>query len=497
MCETHQGSSESGYARQSAREPACEQTDKRESLSYPILAIVILTLAVSPFEVTLAGARVTAAKIAIIAVFLYWLATNRHRLLAAVARVRHIAIPSAIVILGSVVSWTAATDLAAAVTETIQLCLVLVCLVVPFADSIRTTASAKRVLWGAIAALGVAAAIALTTYRPMPMARIAGFDGHPNTLGAQMSLAVPALAVLATAPRRALQRIAELLLLCLMSVALLLTFSRAGMIAAVLAAMLAVIMLPIRSGIKSSASGYLAIALILAAISFTVVDVAVVPDGYGTLSRMKPDESWSGTEVFEPMVVKLTSGLAFTVNDGSTIERIELLKTALRMFRSHPVTGVGGDNYVTRLPEYWDAPIPWDSPTPPYRLAHWTIAQMAAEYGILGLVGTLWLLFAALYYPFIGYLKSKDPDRHRVLLSLTCGSTGLIASAMLGHLFSSGLEEFFGVFAAVGVGLAISVAASPATSPATNPATSLATDPSASLATGASALQPSGEARDQ
>jgi len=69
-------------------------------------------------------------------------------------------------------------------------------------------------------------------------------------------------------------------------------------------------------------------------------------------------------------------------------QRVELIKIATQMIRSSPLAGIGLNNFIVRLPEFWTVQsIYWLQPV------HNIFLLIAAEAGLVGLVVFLWFLF--------------------------------------------------------------------------------------------------------
>jgi O-antigen ligase len=99
--------------------------------------------------------------------------------------------------------------------------------------------------------------------------------------------------------------------------------------------------------------------------------------------------------------------LSAQVNDSnfSTIERLAHWVAGIRMFRAHPVLGVGAGNYSAAYPRYqvpgWDESLTH---------AHNYYINVAAETGALGLLAFLAVVVAALY---LAWRATRATDTHR------------------------------------------------------------------------------------
>ncbi len=69
------------------------------------------------------------------------------------------------------------------------------------------------------------------------------------------------------------------------------------------------------------------------------------------------------------------------------VQRIELNKIALQLIKQYPLAGVGLNNFIVRLPEFWRKPVFWLQPV------HNIYLLIVAEIGIVGLLIFLWFLF--------------------------------------------------------------------------------------------------------
>jgi tetratricopeptide (TPR) repeat protein/O-antigen ligase len=113
-------------------------------------------------------------------------------------------------------------------------------------------------------------------------------------------------------------------------------------------------------------------------------------------------------------------------NHAPASSRFELYSIATQTFFEKPLTGYGAGNYVLALQQH--------KSTPPFILvphAHNMVLDVAAEYGILGLVGLAIFGLAAGYTCWRAW-RVQELDDHRVLLAgLIGGLAGFFASGLL------------------------------------------------------------------
>jgi len=135
-----------------------------------------------------------------------------------------------------------------------------------------------------------------------------------------------------------------------------------------------------------------------------------------------------------------------------------------------PTFGQGPGTFYGKLGDYY-RPGDWGY-RPPRENAHNYFVQVAAETGILGLAGFLWIVASRL---FVGFTLGPEEERLRARL-LTIGIVGYLITAFTGHplLLSEQAFLFWGSPALLRgfsqLGRAASVARLPASSVSAPPA---------------------------
>ena len=103
-----------------------------------------------------------------------------------------------------------------------------------------------------------------------------------------------------------------------------------------------------------------------------------------------------GKKVFlsASLIIGLIFIFAFSQLSGSEaiFQRVDLNIAAIKMFQQSPILGVGLNNFIVRLPEFWNdsGQVLW------YQAVHNIFLLVLAETGFVGLVLFLWLLFQTL-----------------------------------------------------------------------------------------------------
>jgi len=219
--------------------------------------------------------------------------------------------------------------------------------------------------------------------------RVGGTVGSPNGAGGYISmLMAPALSVLFTKYRQSLKWLA-LLAFSLGSIALVLTFSRAGWLA-------------------------------------TFVSITLL---FGFASRRIRIPRWI---LFSTVAAILIAGVAFksAISDrltnsdrGAAQSRIPLAHTALEMIADNPILGVGVNNYPLRMQEYQTPDVEWQYTVHNKYLLDW------AEMGIGGLVALVGFLVLAVRRGFQSW-KAGDPFLSPIAMGLTAAMIGIILHMM-------------------------------------------------------------------
>ncbi len=187
--------------------------------------------------------------------------------------------------------------------------------------------------------------------------RVAGVLEGPNQLGAFLGLTLPLLLALVLRSR---VRAEELAAFAIGGIALVLTFSRAGLAACILACALVLLFQLPRPAIILGAVA----ALWLTVATAVMVDAMRIPDTEGTMSRLFPER------ITDPY-------------NGGLGTRDALWHGALAMWRAHQLLGVGPGNYELEISQL--VPGVRTHPNNYY-------LQALAEDGVLGLLAFLLLI---------------------------------------------------------------------------------------------------------
>lgn len=125
--------------------------------------------------------------------------------------------------------------------------------------------------------------------------------------------------------------------------------------------------------------------------------------------------------------------------EASVAYRINLWEACFKLFREHPVRGVGVGNLETSVPEVWNQDLENTvvSNGLATQKAHNFYLQVLAERGLLGALGLLWILFSVGYSLRQGFRSAKNDGEFFWLLGITGGLLG----GLVGSIFSFGLQS--------------------------------------------------------
>ena len=118
---------------------------------------------------------------------------------------------------------------------------------------------------------------------------------------------------------------------------------------------------------------------------------------------------------YEPFMQRMAT-ITDTAYQSNT-ERLLIWKSAVHMFRDHPVVGVGLGQYRENYQKKYISP---EAKEPEVEHAHNSFLQMAAENGTVGLVGFLVLLSCFVGVSFRRFLKEKNPYALMMCVSTLC-----------------------------------------------------------------------------
>ncbi|MGE5606210.1 MAG: O-antigen ligase family protein [Bacteroidota bacterium] len=103
--------------------------------------------------------------------------------------------------------------------------------------------------------------------------------------------------------------------------------------------------------------------------------------------------------------------------DHSNLTRIALWKSAISMYRDHPINGVGLGRFSEEYETNYNQPYPVSTTCH----AHNNILQFMAEAGTLGLVGFIWLMVAIVIWLYKNYQRMTNHNWRLFLLASLCG----------------------------------------------------------------------------
>ncbi len=247
--------------------------------------------------------------------------------------------------------------------------------------------------------------------------RVPGTLGHPNHLGAYLSMALPLVLLLARDARSRAARAAWILLAAIALLVLALTLSRGAWV-----------------GLAAGAVAYTALSR--PRVTWRGVAVALVAAGIFLLP------------LFTPMGAGLLTRLRQVADTRAetTQTRLQMWRAGLRMLADHPVTGVGTDAFVAAYPRY-RAPESWQAEWATLATkAHDELIQIGATQGGIGLLAAL-LVVAFAARALLRVSRAADPGASREaaavgaalaawgvsdLASFTVVATGSLAAALAG-----------------------------------------------------------------
>lgn len=197
--------------------------------------------------------------------------------------------------------------------------------------------------------------------------RAAGQFGDPNFFAQSLLVALPAALAMAAHAHGMAGRLFAAVAAAFITVAVVLTFSRGGLLVLGL-----VLVLALWRWHRSLQALAMAAATVVALFAF-------LPGSY--VDR----------------VVSVGSGTTSSVSDASVVERAHGLQTAVRMSVAHPVLGVGLGNYAAHVREFAPSAARTElrRPLPPHNL----FLASSAETGLVGLLVLLATVAAALRGP--------------------------------------------------------------------------------------------------
>ncbi len=152
------------------------------------------------------------------------------------------------------------------------------------------------------------------------------------------------------------------------------------------------------------------------AMIMAVTAVAIVSANFSALERV------------QKLSLELQAYESGVVNNSSVGSRLAMWKSASRMYREHPLFGVGAHEYHAQLKQM-QAQGDYPADAKLYRHAHNTVLNVAAEYGTIGLLVLLIAGMAAVRL----YLASPKRYRQLGLLLLACWLLMALTNDVLAH----------------------------------------------------------------
>lgn len=254
--------------------------------------------------------------------------------------------------------------------------------------------------------LGFAQAPVQHIFGELDAPRTAGPVGDPNFFALMMVVVVPLAIERFLHERSTRLRFIALTAAVVCGSTVILTFSRGGLLGLVTVLLLLLLRYPPHRG------AIVAVALV----GFFVVTLA--PDSY--TARLTGAAAVPGSE----------SGIQ---PDGAVTGRFSEMVVAVRMFRDHPVTGVGVGNYPLRYQEY-SRELGLD-PRREERSPHSLVLEVAAETGLIGLtvfVGTMLIAFVSLTSA-ARTVTATSPAQAGLMVALRIGFIGFLVSSLFLH----------------------------------------------------------------
>jgi O-antigen ligase len=196
--------------------------------------------------------------------------------------------------------------------------------------------------------------------------RSSGALPDPIGLGQVLALCLPMGIALAASLRRWSASIGVLGLIGVGALGLLLSLSRMSIVAGVVGIAVALVLLPARARVRTGGG-----------VAVMIVAVTILGFGLGGAQLRKRIDS-----ILNPTAAHVSTA-------AGDVARVHIWHAAVKTGESHPVTGVGLGNITKYLPRY-------GVPVTGAAHAHDTYLQLFAEAGVLGLIGLIAVLAAAL-----------------------------------------------------------------------------------------------------
>ena len=233
--------------------------------------------------------------------------------------------------------------------------------------------------------------------------RLRSIYGSPNNLALYLGRMMPLLAAMLLLGRSASQRRRRAYALAIIPIglALLLTFSRGGLLLGIPAGLVVIFWIWMRSRGRSPWPWIIGF-LILAFIGFLIIQ----------------------------QLPQLSGRLDLSGNTG--VFRVNLWRSSLEMIREHPLFGVGLDNFLYAYRGRYILDASWQEPN--LNHPHNIILDFTTRLGIFGLVAGAWLFFN-LARTLIRDLKSAPPRWLPVAAGFSGGLAAMLVHGLVDHSF--------------------------------------------------------------
>jgi O-antigen ligase len=225
--------------------------------------------------------------------------------------------------------------------------------------------------------------------------RIRSMFGSPNNLGLFLGRALPIAVAVALMSRRRARRVLYALATLVIGIAIVLTFSKGALLLGVPISLSVVIIFWGGRRAVAAVAG-------LAAVG----GLALIP-----LSR-------------HPRFADLLN-----LSSGTSFIRVQLWRSALKMFADHPILGVGLDNFLYAYRGKYILPEAWEEPNLPH--AHNIFLDALTRLGLLGLI-----VFTTLFISFFSLARQTlrgltDPDLRVLTIGLIASMVNMLAHGLV------------------------------------------------------------------
>ncbi len=230
----------------------------------------------------------------------------------------------------------------------------------------------------------------------MEISRVSGTFGHPNTFGWYLNFMLPLLIGILFFEKRKIFRVLYILILFFGTIALIFTLSRASWVSFLIGIIVVISISFWKITIKHKLKAAISIILIITTITIVIL-------------------------IFSDII----SRRLYYDDYGSARFRIPLMKEAFSIIKSHPILGVGINNYTEVIRDN-DHTISRIS----YYPVHNIYLYIAAEIGILGVFIFILIIFRFYKYS-IYYIRSENGLLVGMVIGMLGGITGFLIHGMV------------------------------------------------------------------